>query len=295
MKEVSKLYYLSVPICVERIWGHEDLKKIFSCQSTKRPIGEVWMLSGYPNFETKVLKNGKIEIDMNSLTKEIFKDRLPRFPLLIKLLKARRWLSIQVHPNDEYAIKAEDEPWGKNEAWYFLECKKGSKIVNGLKVNSKQELIEFIDKGKIEDVLNFSEVRKEDLVYLRAGIVHALGPDSLVLEVQQTSDLTYRLYDWGSNRELHISKALDVIDFDNPISEVIKLENKFSSPYFEISKLEHETEVEGFSVLFLLENSQVEDTVLKKYSCLILPPNEKIHFNGEAVKFDLGEFWKNFN
>jgi len=290
---VIELYYLSVPICVERVWGHEDLKKIFNCGSIKEPVGEIWILSGYPNFETKILKNGKTEIDINTFTKEIFGKEFPRFPLLIKLLKAKRWLSIQVHPDDKYAIEVENEPWGKNEAWYFLKCEENSRIINGIKVRSRQELMESIRERRIEDVLSFIEVAEGDLVYLRAGIVHALGPNTFVLEIQQTSDLTYRLYDWGSNRKLHIDKALDVIDFENPISEVMKLERKFSSPYFKISRLEIEGEVKGFSILFLLEDSTIDKDTLKKYNCVVIPPNEKANFNGKAIQFELGEFWKN--
>ena len=285
------MYYLSIPICVERIWGHEDLKKLFNCDKDE-PIGEIWILSGYPDYETKLLKNGEEEVEIKELTQKIFGKSIPRFPLLIKLLKAKRWLSIQVHPNDEYAIKNENEPWGKNEAWYFLECDTETKIINGVSVKSKQELVDAIESGEIEKVLNFSKISKGDFIYLRAGTVHALGPGALTLEVQQTSDLTYRLYDWGSNRKLHLNKALDVIDFDNPVSEVVKLGDAFSSPYFKISKVGKESEIEGFSVLFLLEKSTIDGDPLNEYSCVVIPPDSMVHFEGSCIEFRLGEFWK---
>jgi len=287
------LYYQSVPICVERVWGHDDLKKLFNCNKPE-PVGEIWILSGYPGHETKLLKNGKEEVKINEFTKEQFGTKIPRFPLLIKLLKAKRWLSIQVHPDDDYAIKEENEPWGKNEAWYFLECEQGARIINGINVESKSMMSKIVEKNEFEKVLNYAEIFEDGFIYLKAGIVHALGPGALTLEVQQTSDLTYRLYDWGSDRELHIKKALEVIDYKNPIAEVVKLEDTFSAPYFKVTKINKEAEINGFSILFTLNESIVDGNLLKKYSCAVVPFNSKANFKGSAVEFRLGEFWNSW-
>lgn len=287
------MYYESIPICVERIWGHDDLKKLFNC-SERGPIGEIWILSGYPGYETKLLKNGKEEVEINEFTREQFGNKIPRFPLLIKLLKAKRWLSIQVHPDDEYAVKNENEPWGKNEAWYFLECERGAKIINGVNVESKAMMSKIAEKNEFEKVLNYTEVSNGDFIYLKAGVVHALGPGVLTLEVQQTSDLTYRLYDWGSNRKLHIEKALEVIDYKNPVAEVVKLKDTFLTPYFEVVKINKETKIEGFSILFALDESIIDGNLLKKYSCAVIPFNFKADFRGKAIEFRLGKYWNSW-
>ena len=141
-----------------------------------------------------------------------------RFPLLVKLLDCAQWLSLQVHPNDEQAARLEGpEHFGKTEAWYVLDAAPDAQLVAGLKPGvGADAMAEAMRAGSIMDLVQFHAVRAGDTVFIRAGTLHALGPGLLIYEVQQTSDLTYRVYDWGrpqsSGRALHIEKSLAVTD-----------------------------------------------------------------------------------
>jgi len=149
-----------------------------------------------------------------------------RFPLLIKLLDCAQWLSLQVHPNDEQAIELEGTgQFGKTEAWHILESELNAKLVAGLKPNVSPELLaESIRDGSIMEHVHYADVKQGDTVFMPAGTLHALGPGLLVYEVQQTSDWTYRVYDWGrpatDKRPLHIDKSIKVTraDFTAPIT-----------------------------------------------------------------------------
>jgi mannose-6-phosphate isomerase len=182
--------YKSSPVLKERIWGGQKLKqynKCFECAN----IGESW---------------------------ETDKDNMP---ILIKLIDANEILSVQVHPNDDLAWEFEGQQKGKTEAWIILDCDEGAEIVAGLKRGTTlSQLEQALENGHIQELLNIKKVKKGDCIYISAGTVHSLGKGLVVYEVQQSSDLTYRLYDWdridemGKARELHIHKALKCIDYD---------------------------------------------------------------------------------
>ena len=141
-----------------------------------------------------------------------------RFPLLIKLLDCAQWLSLQVHPDDEQAARLEGpQHFGKTEAWYVLDAAPGAQLVAGLQPGvGEAQMAEAVRAGRIMDLVQFHPVRRGDTIFIRAGTLHALGPGLLIYEVQQTSDLTYRVYDWGrpqsNGRVLHIEKSLAVTD-----------------------------------------------------------------------------------
>jgi mannose-6-phosphate isomerase len=171
--------------------------------------------------------------------------------LLIKLIDANDWLSVQVHPGDELARERHDSN-GKTEMWYVLQALPGAELISGFsKRISKKEYIERVENKSIRDVLNFEKVTAGDVFYMPAGRVHALGPGLLIAEIQQSSDLTYRIYDWdrvnekGELRQLHLDEALDAIDFMVPSSyrsfytkAPDKTVNLVESPYF-ITNLVH--------------------------------------------------------
>ncbi|WP_069293766.1 type I phosphomannose isomerase catalytic subunit [Fervidobacterium thailandense] len=185
------------------VWGNSELNRIFNLE-TEAPIGEIWLLSGHPLYETSLEGVG---LSLNELSSRIFGKRYPRFPLLVKLVSTNQWLSVQVHPDDEFAKTIEDEPWGKSEAWYF--------VTDGeFAICEDTDLMkELVNEGRIDeikDILTFVKVKSGTIVNIPAGTVHALGPNSTVVEVQQSSDLTYRIYDWGRPRETHLEKALKV-------------------------------------------------------------------------------------
>jgi len=206
------------------IWGNLEINELFNFQS-ELPIGEVWLLSGHELYET-VMENGKM---INEYGESIYDGKYPKFPLLIKLVSTNQWLSVQVHPDDAFAQQIEHEPWGKSEAWYFLE---DGEFAICEDVEKMKQLIEQDRLSQMEDTLNFVKVKKGTFVYLPAGTVHALGPNSTVIEVQQTSELTYRIYDWGRPREVHLSKAIQVAKQVKASEIVFEHTDCLKTPYF---------------------------------------------------------------
>ena len=160
------------------------------------------------------------------------------FPILNKIIKAVDRLSVQVHPNDEYAKRVEDSN-GKTECWYILEAKEGATLVSGIKKGlNKEKLSAIIKEGKLEDYLERISIKRGDFIYIPAGTVHAIEAGVMLIEVQQNSNITYRLHDWGRGRELHVEKSLDVIDYEGK-NKGGKIDNfhKLETPYFKVEKI----------------------------------------------------------
>ncbi len=269
------------PFFREMIWGNPVLNEIFGLEIGENPIGEVWLVSGLEPMKTPLLgKEGEIEI-----SPEITGLNLPRFPLLIKLISSSKWLSVQVHPDDFWARELEGEPWGKTEGWYFL--KKGE-IALG---KSKEAVENAVKTGNWESALDKIEIYEGEFVFLPAGTVHTLGPGSTLIEIQQTSDLTYRLYDWGRPRETHVEKALKVLkDFKR--SEILKGRiSEFTCQYFSFEIMEGGT-VEGFKILIFLDFGTLEGEGVEPFSTHIIEQGENIGFEGRAMVIDLGDYWK---
>ena len=228
------------PIYKEKIWGGNNLKKYLNKDiDTEKKTGESWEVSDHLN-DTSVIKNGILkDRTLNEVLKEYKHDLvglkadqkyLERFPLLIKFIDANDKLSVQVHPNDEYAKKNENGEFGKTEMWYIVHAEKGSKLILGLRQGTtKKEFKESLETEKIEECLNYISVKTGDVVFIPAGRVHAITPGLVINEIQQNSDVTYRVYDWGrvgfdgKPRDLHIEKSLEVINFNDFASGVSKL------------------------------------------------------------------------
>ncbi len=160
------------------------------------------------------------------------------FPILSKIISAEYNLSVQVHPNDDYAKRVENAN-GKTECWYILEAKEGATLISGIKKGlTKEKLREIIKEDKLEDYLERISVKRGDFIYIPAGTVHAIEAGIKLVEVQQSSNITYRLHDWGRGRELHIEKSLDVIDYEgkNGGGKIDKFE-KLDTPYFKVEKI----------------------------------------------------------
>lgn len=209
---MSDLYPVRLhPEFHERIWGSNNLAPIYSREITGSPIGEVWLtgdncvVSNGP-LTGRSLKQLSAEFGVSFLG-EAASD-LSRFPLLIKFLFPRDKLSVQVHPDDEGA-KRVGQSCGKTECWYVLDAQPGSQVALGLKNGvTKPEVERAIRENRMEHLLNWIDVYKDDLIYVDAGTVHAIGPGVVIVETQQNSDTTYRLYDYGRPRELHIEDGL---------------------------------------------------------------------------------------
>lgn len=218
-----------MPILKEKIWGGTNLREILNKDSQSNKLGESWEISGVEK-NISVVENGELAgKTLNELLKEYRGDFLGKkvytnfgaeFPLLIKFIDASTELSVQVHPNDELASLRHNS-FGKTEMWYIIQADVNAEINVGFKETiSKEEYLKKLHEGEISKILNFEKVQKGDSFLINTGKVHAIGAGVLLAEIQQTSDITYRIYDWdrtdseGKSRELHTEEALDAIDFE---------------------------------------------------------------------------------
>lgn len=218
------------PVFQERIWGGNRLKKQFHYPIPSEKTGECWAISAHPHGQSIVKKGpyqGKTLQELWENHQELFGNRQEKtFPLLTKLIDASKDLSVQVHPDEEYAHYHEHGEHGKTECWYIVDCKEDAEIILGHKAKSKDELKAMIKENRWDDLLQRIPVKPGDFFYIPSGTIHALGAGILVLETQQSSDVTYRLYDYnrtdqnGQKRELHLEKALDVIQVPHQLEPV---------------------------------------------------------------------------
>jgi mannose-6-phosphate isomerase len=238
---MSDLYPLKFEtVLKEKVWGGDALATRFNKRANESlSIGESWELSAVAENQS-VVSNGflagnnieeLIEVYMGDITGDsIFEKFGNEFPLLIKFIEAREDLSIQVHPNNDLARKRHNA-YGKTEMWYILESKPGSKIYTGFKDGVTKEIYEeAVKKGSIDKLLNIETAEPGDAFFTPAGRVHAIGAGIVLVEIQQTSDITYRIFDWNrkntgkEKRELHTDLALEAIDFKQSGKNKIRVE-----------------------------------------------------------------------
>lgn len=200
------------PFYSEKIWGYEQ-----------------WALSTHKNGKSKVKGSGEDLIDQ--IGEEL--------PIINKIIKTNDTLSVQVHPDNEFSRLYENDDNGKTECWYILEANDGASLICGLKDNyTKESFSKIIKNGNIEEHLSRINVVPGDMIYIPSGTVHAITGGIKLIEVQQSSDITYRIYDWGRDREIHIEKSLQVIDYEGK-NKCGKIENftKLETPYFTVEKI----------------------------------------------------------
>ncbi len=249
-----KLYPLQFnPILKERIWGGTKLRDYLNKNITSPITGESWEISTVEG-DVSTIANGSYKgLNLNDLIainpeavlgKKVVAQFGKQFPLLFKYLDAREDLSIQVHPNDQLA-QLRHNSFGKTEMWYVMQAEAEAKLIVGFKQASSQEdYLKHLESKSLLSILDTKPVKKGDVFFLETGTVHAIGAGILIAEIQQTSDITYRLYDFdrkdahGNTRDLHIDLALDAINY-NTVEAEIKYENKVnesntivSCPYF---------------------------------------------------------------
>jgi mannose-6-phosphate isomerase len=221
--------FLLTPAFKEKIWGGSTLSDDFSKQTDFENLGETWECSTHNSGASIVIggeHDGKTLCDvLNSHPEYLGLNSNGKLPIMVKLIDAKDDLSVQVHPGDKYAMQFENGSMGKTEMWYVLDAKPDAELVYGFSQKiSKSRLIKSIENGTVSKYMNRVKVHKNDVFFIEAGTVHAIGKGIVVAEIQENSDLTYRLYDYdrkdknGNKRELHIDKALDVINF-NPCAE----------------------------------------------------------------------------
>ncbi len=263
-------------------------------------ISELWELSVRDDFSSIVDSGedkGKRLVDV--ITKKDvgpISERFPYFPLLIKLIDAKENLSVQVHPSDEYALKNEHS-FGKTEMWYVIDADKGSGLYVGFNKDYSREEIEVALKDStILNYLNFFEVKPGDCYLIKSGTVHAIGKGVRVIEIQQNSNLTYRLYDYirkdkdGNYRELHIDKALNVIDYKKYEKSQKNGKNLAKTPYFTVNKEVFDGEItiasdgDSFvSFTFLDGEGMVDSLPYKKFDTFFLPHGKKCVVKGRGT------------
>lgn len=208
------------PVFQERIWGGKKLELEFGYPIPSDQTGEAWVISAHPNGPS-IIQNGpltgKTLLDAWNEHGELFnKQSDESYPLLVKILDANDQLSVQVHPDDTYAKQVEGQPYGKTECWYVLSAEENAEIILGHHAQSREELEQMMEAGNWDKLLKRKKVRPGDFIYVPSGTIHAIGKGIVILEIQQSSDITYRVYDYdrtdasGNKRELHLNQAKEV-------------------------------------------------------------------------------------
>jgi mannose-6-phosphate isomerase len=224
------------PVFKERIWGGKKLRTEFDYEIPNDLTGEAWVISAHPHGPS-LITNGPLEgkslADAWNEHKELFNkkaDEQGEYPLLVKILDAADDLSVQVHPNDQFALEVEGVPYGKTECWYVLSAEEGAELVLGHYAKTEEELAEMIDHGQWDKLLRRVKVKAGDFVYVPSGTIHAIGKGIVILETQQSSDITYRVYDYnrkdaaGNTRELHLERSKQVTTVPHHEAEVKQTE-----------------------------------------------------------------------
>jgi mannose-6-phosphate isomerase len=211
----NELYpLLMAPEFDPRPWGTLDLSPVYPERRFEQRIGEAWLTGDHCKVANGPLAGRTLGDLSRDYGRDLVGEAAPeatRFPLLVKFLFPHEKLSVQVHPDDE-AARGAGLPWGKTECWYVLQAKPGAQVALGLKQGATRDDLErAIREKKAEDLLNWIDVQAGDMIYVAGGTVHTLGPGSILVETQQQSDTTYRLYDYGRPRELHLEKGLAAV------------------------------------------------------------------------------------
>lgn len=308
------------PLLVQSLWGGEKIIPFKNLDSNLTNVGESWEISGVKNNET-VVDGGEYDgTPLNTLVEQlgsklVGQDNYERFgnefPLLIKFIDARDDLSIQVHPTDEIAVR-QGRKRGKTEMWYLMNSDKGAKLYSGLKKEiTPEEYAAMVENDTICDALAQYEVKEDDVFFLPAGRIHAIGTGCFLAEIQQTSDVTWRIYDFkrkdkdGNYRELHTKQAAEAINYNvekdyrtNYLPEKNMGVNLVSCPYFNTAVYDLNepmtidySELDSFVILIGLSgegtvtDAQGNTTSLKAGETILLPAtNERVKLEG-TVKF----------
>lgn len=320
--------FLLKPVGKDYLWGGNRLNDEFSKDIDLAPLAETWECSTHPDGPSIVATGEFAGLTLTEVLK-----KHPEYmggksnsdgelPILIKFIDAKSDLSVQVHPTDEYAMEYENGQLGKTEMWYVLEATKDAKLVYGLSRDCNEKTIrKAIDEGNVEKYLQKVPVKKDDLFFIEAGTIHAIGAGALIAEIQENSNLTYRLYDYnrvdknGNKRELHIDKAMAVSNFKSSVEpkqplRVLKYRPGVASEllcrckYFEVYRMlinterrqviKYQSDSQNFRVLLCVDGcgtiSYEKDSALKFYKgdCIFVPADSvDITIHGKAQFLDV--------
>lgn len=298
------------PVFQERILGGTALRNEFNYNIPSNLTGECWAISAHPNGPNEI-ENGKYK--GQTLDKVWQKDKRlfgepdeEKFPLLTKILDANDKLSVQVHPDDNYALANEGE-YGKTECWYILDAKKDAEIIYGINATNKEDMNKMIDHKEFSSLFKTVKVKPGDFYYVPAGTVHAIGAGIMILETQQSSDTTYRIYDYnrkdknGNTRDLHLKQSKEVINISNESPNIIpkteKCQNQIytqfvSNEFFTVEKWDINGEIkyhkeypyclvsviEGKGIIEINSNKK---EIEKGQHFILTTEDKEINFNGK--------------
>lgn len=296
----SSLYPLKFqPILKNKIWGGSKLSSVLNKATDSPDCGESWEISGVPGDISIVSEGelkGKLLTDLikehrgNLVGNKVFEKFNTDFPLLIKFIDASEDLSIQVHPGDEIA-KERHNSFGKTEMWYVVDAEPEASLIAGFnKPTSKEEYLKYFNTGRLTELLNKEQVENDDVFFLPAGRVHTIGKGLLIAEIQQTSDITYRIYDFdrtdaaGNTRELHVEEAVDAIDY-----------NFYGDYKTSYDRTVNETQLETCEY-FTTNKLLIEEPTQREYGhfdsfvvLMCLEGKGKISYGANSVTYDLGD------
>jgi mannose-6-phosphate isomerase len=273
------------PIALSKVWGGNNLAKIYNIDQEK--IGEIWGISGHKSYSNEIVNTEYQGLTLRTLFqkyKTLFGNYpYDEFPILCKIIDASSDLSVQVHPQNSYANKYE-QSFGKDECWYILEAKENTRIQIGHRALIKYELKDSIKNQNIEDMLQYHHVKKGDYFYIPSGKVHAICKDTTLLEISQSSDITYRIYDYnrldqGRFRELHIDKSLDVISFpDTPLLQQHK-DEFFNFEIIETNNKTYQANLYGDYIYIIDGNGFIDNQKIQAGDFIIVTSLSKYQFS----------------
>ena len=287
------------PILKDKIWGGQKLHQILHKPTTSKNAGESWEISDVEG-DTSLVANGALQGSSLSyllethtsdlLGEKNFRQFGTKFPLLIKFIDAKEDLSVQLHPNDQLA-KTRHNSFGKTEMWYVVQADSESNLIVGFNQEMTQELyLKHLEDKTLQSILNFDTVKAGDAYFIEVGRIHAIGAGVLLAEIQQTSDITYRVYDWdrvdseGNERELHNDIALEAFDFDMPDNFRVDYTKNSDSPTELVSCPYFTTNVLKVNDTILKENTHDSFMI---YMCV--EGKAQIEVDGNQTEISMGE------
>ena len=297
---MNPLYPLKFqPILKDKIWGGQKLQQLLHKPTTSKNAGESWEISDVEG-DTSIVANGALQGSSLKHLLETHKSDLlgeknfrqfgTKFPLLIKFIDAKDDLSVQLHPNDQLA-KARHNSFGKTEMWYVVQADPDSNLIVGFNQKMFQELyLKHLEDKTLQRILNFDAVKAGDTYFIEVGRIHAIGAGVLLAEIQQTSDITYRVYDWdrvdseGNERELHNDIALEAFDFDMPDNFRVDYTKDSNTPTELVSCPYFTTNVMDVNERISKENTHDSFMI---YMCV--DGNAQIEVAGNQTEISMGE------
>ncbi len=274
----------------DKVWGGGDF---YGYKETlpNLSVGESWEVSCHENGMS-IVDNGEHKGKtlgqlINELGHKLIGTKISKnnFPLLIKIISAKDKLSVQVHPDNDYASKFENS-LGKTEAWYILDCEKNAELIIGTKDCLKEDFKLAIEENNLEPYLNKVKVKKGDMYFIKSGLVHAILGNTLILEIQQNSDITYRVYDYGRDRELHVDRALEVIDFNlisNKLTGLTVFNENYTKTYLCICEY---FVIERYEITDIYEENSDEE---RFYTLFVLDGIGQIEYNEGTLEIGKGD------